>query len=138
LGELLSAAFSAARLPAEAVGAALLPRLLGAAFEGLREYERSRPFDAPGSFRLAFRELGLGIGLSGFETMDRELARRKDHVAVQGRSALEDLRPFVPISHTIRSFWSDPEQQRGNTWKEHRAINEVMLATALVPDGYLE
>jgi hypothetical protein len=138
LGELLSGASLAARLPADSVGARLLPRLLGAAFQGLREYERSRPFEAPTRFRLAFRELGLGIGLSGVEVASRELAGRTDQLAMRARDALEALRPFVPMSSMIRSFWSDPERQSGNTWKEHRAIDEVMLATALVPDGYLE
>jgi hypothetical protein len=137
LGELMSAARHAARLSTDTLGGALLPRLLGAAFEGLRIYESSRPLEAPASIRLAFRELGLAIGLSGIEILGGELERRKDHLLVEARTALGDLRRFVSLSHTIRSFWSDPEQQRGSAWKEHRAINEVMLATALVPDGYL-
>ena len=137
LGELLGAACQAVRLPGDALGAVLLPRLLSSASEGLREYERSEPFASPPMFRLAFRELGLGIGLSSVEIVRRELEGRTDELAAQARAALEGVEPFVPLSDAIRSFWLDPEHQRGSTWTEHRAINEVMLATALVPGGYL-
>ncbi|MCA1793812.1 MAG: hypothetical protein LC660_08070 [Desulfobacteraceae bacterium] len=37
----------------------------------------------------------------------------------------------------IESFWSAPENQQVRTWIDHRDINQVMLATSLLPDGYL-
>jgi hypothetical protein len=43
----------------------------------------------------------------------------------------------VLLGSAIQSFWLDPEHQRGRTWSEHRDINEVMLATSLIPEGYL-
>jgi hypothetical protein len=35
------------------------------------------------------------------------------------------------------SSWLDPEHQRLRAWLEHLDINDVMLATSLVPDGFL-
>jgi hypothetical protein len=138
LGELLSSACRAARLrPVDSFGARLLPRLLAAALEGLRDYERSRFSDEPAFRRLAFRELGLAIGLSGVRIMERELGTRSDRWAVEARAALEGLRPFVSLGESIREFWAAPERQRVGTWSEHRDINEVMLATSFLPDGYL-
>ena len=44
---------------------------------------------------------------------------------------------YGPMGDEIESFWRDPDQQRADTWSEHRDINEVMLATSLAPDGFL-
>ena len=32
----------------------------------------------------------------------------------------------------------DTRNRESQTWAEHRDINSVMLATCLMPDGYLE
>jgi hypothetical protein len=69
---------------------------------------------APASRRLAFRELGLSIGL-------RAIAR--------GMS--------IPLGVAIESFWLRPENQRASSWAEHLDINTVMLATSLAPEGFL-
>ncbi|MCA1786733.1 MAG: hypothetical protein LC657_12225 [Desulfobacteraceae bacterium] len=37
----------------------------------------------------------------------------------------------------IESFWLAPENQQVPTWIDHQDINQVMLATSLLPDGYL-
>jgi hypothetical protein len=37
----------------------------------------------------------------------------------------------------IKEFWLDDTHRRPDTWKEHRDINMVMLATSLAPDTYL-
>jgi len=41
------------------------------------------------------------------------------------------------LGETIENFWLDPANQKAGTWKDHRHINMVMLATSLAPDGYL-
>ena len=41
------------------------------------------------------------------------------------------------MSRDIETFWRAPENQRTDTWVEHRDINEVMLATSLKPEGFL-
>jgi hypothetical protein len=35
-------------------------------------------------------------------------------------------------------FWLEPRNRRSRIWDEHRDINSVMLATSLMPEGYLE
>lgn len=50
---------------------------------------------------------------------------------------LEALKAFLPLGAEIESFWRNPEHQRAATWIEHHDINNVMLATSLVPDGLL-
>jgi hypothetical protein len=43
----------------------------------------------------------------------------------------------MPFGERIESFWRDPEHRQSLAWSEHRDINEVMLATSLVPEGFL-
>jgi len=47
------------------------------------------------------------------------------------------LAPHISLRSAIMSFWLDAEHQQPRTWSEHRDIDEVMLATSLVPDGFL-
>ena len=53
------------------------------------------------------------------------------------RLRLRKLMQYVPVGEKIESFWRIPEHRRSLTWSEHRDINEVMLATSLVPEGFL-
>jgi len=50
---------------------------------------------------------------------------------------IEALSPYVELGSKIQSFWLDPEHRETRTWSEHRDINDVMLATSLVPAGFL-
>ena len=50
---------------------------------------------------------------------------------------LQELKAYLPLREAIEDFWRDPANRQGETWNEHRDINEVMLATSLAPDGYL-
>jgi hypothetical protein len=45
---------------------------------------------------------------------------------------------FEPIHTSIEKFWLNPKHQTQNSWLEHGDINNVMLATSLLPDGYLQ
>jgi hypothetical protein len=53
------------------------------------------------------------------------------------RASLQALIQYAPMCDEIESFWRDPDHQRASTWDDHRDINEVMLATSLVPAGFL-
>jgi len=97
-------------------GGDLLEALLVAALQGLSHYAQRHDLRSPASRRLAFRELGLAIGLSAVEK-------------------IEALAPYATLGSEIKSFWLDPEHRETRTWSEHRNINEVMLATTLVPGG---
>jgi hypothetical protein len=108
----------------------LLDRLLEAARSGLARYVRGGDLQLPARYRLAFRELGLAIGLHAVERM--QAANPDQH------TQLEAFAQYLPLAGDIEAFWLDPAQQRSATWTEHRDINTVMLATSLVPDGYLD
>ncbi|MGD8825308.1 MAG: hypothetical protein PVI24_10030 [Myxococcales bacterium] len=92
----------------------LLPELLAAADMGLRYYRQQADLEGRASHRLAFRELGLAIGL-----------------ATTGRAEEQSL------ADQITAFWLEPRHQQQHTWASHRNINEVMLATDLVPEGFI-
>jgi hypothetical protein len=141
LGGLLSSAWFAARLLARGalVDRSLLENLLAAAEDGLALHARESYLRQPASWRLAFRELGLAIGLSALEQLQREAeADRRGGLASEGlRASLQRLAPHLTLGPALVSFWREPAHQRARTWTEHRDINEVMLATSLVPGGFL-
>ena len=108
----------------------LFERLLDAAHSGLAIYVRGGDLQLPARYRLAFRELGLAIGLHAVERMQAGDPGQ--------RAQLEGLAQYLPLAGDIEAFWLDPAQQRSAAWIEHQDINTVMLATSLVPDGYLD
>jgi hypothetical protein len=116
----------------------LLYTLLAASVESLRRYSQS-DLRQPASRRLAFRELGLAIGLHAIEPMERDLSRDRRRVrrSAEVLAQLEALKSYVSLGSTIESFWLDSKHREADTWTEHRDINEVMLATSLVPEGSL-
>jgi hypothetical protein len=101
----------------------LLHTLLNAALVGLAVYVHEGDLREPAARRLAFRELGLAIGLAAFERMRESLP------------ALDGLTRYAELGPAIRSFWSDPEHRQEPSWLEHRDINDVMLATSFLPEG---
>lgn len=100
----------------------LFDRLIDAASRGLEIYVAERPFERPAERRLAFRELGLAIGLSAVEQ-------------IGAHDRTQKLAPHLALAHRITRFWSAPANQSASTWSEHRDINEVMLASALLGQG---
>jgi hypothetical protein len=108
----------------------LLNRLLNAALTGLQYYAQSGEQQLPAKHRLAFRELGLAIGLHAVERM-------QPATSPQLRESFKSLMQYMPLRDDIEAFWRNPEHQRTATWTEHQDINEVMLATSLVPEGFL-
>jgi hypothetical protein len=117
----------------------LLGALLLAAQQGLSNYSRQDDLRHPASRRLAFRELGLAIGLSAIELIEKETGTEHRHFSrsAEVHERIKALTPYVALGPAIKSFWLDPEHRETRTWSEHRDINEVMLATSLVPAGFL-
>ena len=113
----------------------LLDRLLDASLAGLRRYAQSDEWRLPAGHRLAFRELGLAIGLHAVQRMERAMSETGQGGATSERIQL--LTQYAPIGETIEAFWREPDNRRAETWIEHQDINEVMLATSLAPDGCL-
>jgi hypothetical protein len=115
----------------------LLEALLSAAMQGLSYYARQNDTGLPASRRLAFRELGLAIGLAGIELIEEQVGRPPWAPSARVRERLEALRAYVHLGSEIGAFWLDPAHREARIWSEHRDINEVMLATSLVPQGFL-
>jgi len=98
--------------------------LLVASLQSLQAYlQHDRSLTYPAEYRLAFRELGLAIGLEAIRKMKQKVR--------------EPFSRFLPLGEEIVAFWSDDAHRENSTWQEHIDINSVMLATALAPDGYL-
>lgn len=140
LGGLLSDAYRVAQLMGRASFSPpdLLATLLDAALQGLAVFRQEQSLDLAAGERLAFRELGLSIGVRATERLSR-LAER--HGAIFGEqdisAQLKELARYRPMADKIEKFWLSPEHQLAETWIEHADINMVMLATSLCPDGYL-
>lgn len=117
----------------------LLEALLVNAHGGLHEYQPAVSLRYPATRRLAFRELGLSIGLCAARVM-KERTEREVVGSLRRRrfgAAFDALGPYLAAADAIDRFWLHPEHHASPTWLEHRDINEVMLATALVPQGVL-
>ena len=117
IGGLLVDAERLARLPTR--DRALIDVLLTSAMVGLEHYTAGADLDARAAYRLAFRELGLAIGLSA-------------------AAAMPELTPGVEIAQLvslrdeIEAFWVRPEHRASRAWMDHEDINDVMLATSLL------
>ncbi len=141
LGGLLTDAWRIARQASRGAGPRgdLLARILAAARDGLAEHERYDPLGRPPEFRLPFRELGLAIGLRAVERLDALLRATPDlfRHGLDPRPAVDAVRRFLPLADRIEATWADPSNQEVESWTAHREINTVMLATTLLPEGYL-
>jgi len=111
--------------------AQLLERLLDDARQGLEHYAQGGESSQPAEYRLAFRELGLAIGLHAAERLQQAVTDPRL------RAQVDAIMQYLPLRDAIEAFWRDPVHQRGATWLDHLDINAVMLATSLAPDGYL-
>lgn len=144
LGGLLGDAWRLAQLLHERAGDnALFGLVLSAAASGLEACTRERPFARPPAQRLAFRELGLAIGLQAVPRTWRALGHEGGEA--EARQGTQDSDPAmaallrqVPLARRLTAFWADPARHDEPGWRAHEDINAVMLATALLPTGYLD
>lgn len=116
-----------------------LVSLLRDAEVGLKNVVRSRSLNASVDYRLAFRELGLSIGLHAIVRMQRIIEQHAENFSNQQElhARLSGLGHFLSLIESIEGFWLEPGNQQSHTWTGHRDINSVMLATSLAPDGFL-
>jgi hypothetical protein len=141
IGGLLCDAYRAAQMivsgPFEPAG--LLETLLDASRLGLNSYLRTNSLKLPAEYRLAFRELGLAIGLRAVARLGEFMA--KESGSFKGQPHLSELvvmlMRYEPLIELIENFWLERTNTQAATWTEHRDINMVMLATSLAPDAYL-
>jgi hypothetical protein len=84
----------------------------------------ARTIGGRASHRLAFRELGLALGLHA-------AAIFSEHVSAGPLKTLE------PLATELEALWLEPRNQSQPSWTAHRDINAVMLAASLAPAGVI-
>ena len=141
LGGLLTGAFKIAQLviTGNFIKPDLLETVAASSLIGLDSYVRKASLKLSANYRLAFRELGLSIGLEAVQKL-KGLLEQYTGVFKEYRSAqshLENLLQYVPLREVINEFWLKPKNRESAVWIAHRNINMVMLATSLAPDRYL-
>jgi len=107
----------------------MLLKLLHTAKKGLDAFVNTNVLGNRAEYRLAFRELGLVIGLKAINKMQH---------LFPDEPLVENLERYQSLADEIIHFWLSKENQQNSTWQEHIDINSVMLATALAPEGYHE
>lgn len=133
IGGLLEGAARTARLMCrEGVGVNpnLLRRLMSEAEQSLAFFSRFFVPSGPASERLAFRELGLAIGMHGVESISEHGATPEFARSMRG------VLRHSSLAEAIDAFWSITGNRLNATWREHADINNVMLASSLIPSGY--
>ncbi len=141
IGGLLSGAYKMAQLIVadSFIRPDLLDAVLDDSLKGLDYFATKSPLNLPADYRLAFRELGLSIGLQAIERLQGLLEqypgvfKKKPLVYSRIRSLMRHAR----LSELINAFWLEGKNRESDSWTDHRNINMVMLATSLSPDGYL-
>jgi hypothetical protein len=116
----------------------ILARVLYDAARSLRLASIGRYMEGPAEGRVAFRELGLALGLAAVDRLEQMRAHGLlVHGDIVNRS-LDELLEHLHLRTRVENFWLDPDHQHAATWTRHEDINAVMLVTALLPDGYLD
>jgi hypothetical protein len=115
----------------------LLEKVIHASLLGINSYLADNPLKFPAEYRLAFRELGLSIGLKGLEIMNVCIKKYPEIFTDKLKRNLYDLNDYSRGAYAIEEFWLDEKNRKTNNWKEHMDINTVMLATSLIPNGFL-
>ena len=113
--------------------AELLAKVLDDASASLHRCLRTHNLQGPADARLAFRELGLSIGLHGIVGMRAQVETSEPtHLARTVASRLRDLERYVPLAGAVEQFWRNRSHQQSRTWTSNEDINAVMLATSLL------
>ena len=115
----------------------LLESALDAALAGLHSFAADNPLKYRARQRLAFRELGLAIGLKGIARCRSFIADNPQYFSEKIIQRVGALAEYEQLAEIIERFWLDSGNRDADSWKEHREINMVMLATSLAPDEFL-
>ncbi|MEJ2129309.1 MAG: hypothetical protein P8X81_10750 [Woeseiaceae bacterium] len=118
-------------------GVALAKTLLVAALQSLEVFEAGSNLAHAAEYRLAFRELGLSIGLHAITMMARVVDEAAGSFDPELVRVLAALRRFSGTATSIEAFWLRADNQKTSSWLDHADINAVTLATSLLPDEFL-
>jgi hypothetical protein len=102
--------------------------------DGVRAFVHSRLLTRPASQRLAFRELGMAIGLKAVPII---LERSKYTMKIGAHLPKGWQSQYQFLAEEIISAWLPCAQAPDELWHAHQDINDVMLATALTPNTFL-
>ncbi|MDD3984573.1 MAG: hypothetical protein PHY59_01475 [Methanobacterium sp.] len=116
----------------------LLELVLDSSILSLKYYTKNNPLEYPKQYRLAFRELGLVIGLKGLKIMIDLINKNPNLSQINSlNKRINILEEYLRLGNNIENFWINKENRNTKIWIEHRDINMVMLATALEPHRFL-
>lgn len=106
---------------------------------GLSYFIRAGAMQQPAIYRLAFRELGLSIGLHALTIIKNLLENNIESFYRENkiRKIVDRLLNFEVLASQIEGYWLHPQNQRTKSWVDHYDINSVMLATSLAPRTFL-
>ena len=141
IGGLLADAWRMAQLMERGgvTDAGLLETVLASALDGLRAFAADNPLKYRATHRLAFRELGLAIGLKSVAKLQGWLGENHDRFGKESPlpRQVTAIAGYLPLADIIERFWLDGKNRGADSWIEHREINMVMLATSLAPEEFL-
>jgi hypothetical protein len=117
----------------------LLEDILGACRNGLAGLLAGRYLNQPISYRLAFRELGLAIGLKALPIVSEAMKKNRDRFesGTAAQRIVDQFSRYESLGEEIVRVWLPHAQNQDQIWQSHQDINEVMLATALLPETFL-
>lgn len=118
-------------------GADLLKIVIETALVSMESLVARNPLLRPAAYRLPFRELGLAIGLRGIHTMCETGKAQPGCFDTTVDRQIDMLQNYVPLAEDIEKFWLDSGNRESESWQDHLEINTVMLATSLLPQGFL-
>lgn len=93
---------------------------------GLGAFASQSKLSLPSEYRLAFRECGLSLGL-------RVIDGYRDKLAENGLD-VNRLDEILNMAETIEEFWSETENRKHESYRDHRFINDVTLASSLLAE----
>lgn len=115
----------------------LLETVVDSAILGIDFFTKNDPFELPADYRLAFRELGMSIGLKDVGKLYGWVNESPDLFGQRTSQGVESLMNYMPLGKQIEEFWIEDKNRKSLSWIEHQEINMVMLATSIIPDGFL-
>ncbi len=109
----------------------ILREIMASAYRGIASLLSTNALNYPAGHRLAFRELGLAIGVRclSIEGDLKGSHARPGSKARELERLFNDLVSFLPLTEMIEEFWLNDQHQKAATWRDHCHINMVMLAS---------
>jgi hypothetical protein len=103
------------------------------------QYPSSVPsqLNRPLSYRLPFRELGLAIELQALPIVADRIAVCRIGKRRELRRTIDLLLQHVLLNQEIVETWMPQAQHPTESWQAHQGINDIVLATALMPETVL-